>query len=101
MPETILPTLLQNGFRLGDFRKLRQYHQNECKLPLPTPAQPPAEERPALGKKPFIGIKEPLQSAQPIQKKCGSPRSRDGSRDLRHLSLPWQCLSLNRSIPLL
>ncbi|GFU48189.1 uncharacterized protein NPIL_136141 [Nephila pilipes] len=51
VPETILTTLLQNGFRLGDFRKLKKYHQKAYKLPPPTPALTPVEERPALGKR--------------------------------------------------
>ncbi|GFS82833.1 uncharacterized protein NPIL_459031, partial [Nephila pilipes] len=50
LPETILTTLLQNGFRLGDFRKAKHYHQKAYKLPPPTPAHTPVEERPASGK---------------------------------------------------
>ncbi|GFT00508.1 uncharacterized protein NPIL_48291 [Nephila pilipes] len=51
LPETILTTLLQNGFRLGDFRKAKHYHQKAYKLPPPTPAHTPVEERPASGKR--------------------------------------------------
>ncbi|GFS59483.1 uncharacterized protein NPIL_612281 [Nephila pilipes] len=51
LPETILTTLLQNGFRLGDFRKAKHYHQKAYKLPPPTPAYTPVEERPASGKR--------------------------------------------------
>ncbi|GFT27382.1 hypothetical protein NPIL_312391 [Nephila pilipes] len=59
VPETVVPTLLQNSFRLGDFQKLKRYHQKDYKIPPPTPSHPPAEERPALGKIPFkIELKE-------------------------------------------
>ncbi|GFU24396.1 uncharacterized protein NPIL_321271, partial [Nephila pilipes] len=51
LPETILTTLLQNGFRLGGFRKAKHYHQKAYKLPPPTPAHTPVEERPASGKR--------------------------------------------------
>ncbi|GFT83582.1 uncharacterized protein NPIL_106621 [Nephila pilipes] len=51
LPETILTTLLQNGFRLGDFRKAKHYHQKAYKLPPPTPAHTSVEERPASGKR--------------------------------------------------
>ncbi|GFT34121.1 uncharacterized protein NPIL_577261 [Nephila pilipes] len=51
LPETTLTTLLQNGFRLGDFRKAKHYHQKAYKLPPPTPAHTPFEERPASGKR--------------------------------------------------
>ncbi|GFT31773.1 uncharacterized protein NPIL_657661 [Nephila pilipes] len=53
VPETILTTLLQNCFRLGDFRKAKKYHQKAYKLPSPTPAHTPVEERPASGKRPL------------------------------------------------
>ncbi|GFS69534.1 uncharacterized protein NPIL_584411 [Nephila pilipes] len=43
LPETILTTLLQNGFRLGDFRKAKHYHQKAYKLPPPTTAHTPVE----------------------------------------------------------
>ncbi|GFT54705.1 uncharacterized protein NPIL_319171 [Nephila pilipes] len=64
VPETILTTLLQNGFRLGDFQKAKKYHQEAYKLPPPTPKHTPVEERPAseeinastsLGKRHFPG----------------------------------------------
>ncbi|GFU58849.1 uncharacterized protein NPIL_231021 [Nephila pilipes] len=51
VPETILTTLLQNGFRMGDFRKAKKYHQKAYKLPPPTPAHTPVEERSASGKR--------------------------------------------------
>ncbi|GFS82678.1 uncharacterized protein NPIL_700871 [Nephila pilipes] len=49
--ETILTTLLQNGFRLGDFRKAKKYHQKAYKLPPLTPEHTSVEERPASGKR--------------------------------------------------
>ncbi|GFW30377.1 uncharacterized protein TNCV_453151 [Trichonephila clavipes] len=44
IPETILPQLMENGFNLGDFRKMKRYDQKACKLPPPTPAHVPAEK---------------------------------------------------------
>ncbi|GFW62766.1 uncharacterized protein TNCV_2625291 [Trichonephila clavipes] len=43
IPETILPQLMENGFNLGDFRKMKRYDQKVYKLPHPTPAHVPAE----------------------------------------------------------
>ncbi|GFU72184.1 uncharacterized protein TNCV_2151021 [Trichonephila clavipes] len=43
IPETILPQLMENGFNLGDFRKMKRYDQKVYKLPPPTPAHVPAE----------------------------------------------------------
>ncbi|GFX70708.1 uncharacterized protein TNCV_1032361 [Trichonephila clavipes] len=44
IPETIpLPQLIENGFNLGDFRKMKRYNQKAYKLPPPTPAHVPAE----------------------------------------------------------
>ncbi|GFT80158.1 uncharacterized protein TNCV_2241341 [Trichonephila clavipes] len=43
IPETILPQLMENGFKLGDFRKMKRYDQKVYKLPPPIPAHVPAE----------------------------------------------------------
>ncbi|GFS54431.1 uncharacterized protein TNCV_4809111 [Trichonephila clavipes] len=43
IPETILLRLMENGFNLGDFRKMKRYDQKAYKLPPPTPAHVPAE----------------------------------------------------------
>ncbi|GFS98723.1 uncharacterized protein TNCV_1079441 [Trichonephila clavipes] len=43
IPETILPQLMENGFNLGDFRKMKRYDQKVYKLPPPTPANVLAE----------------------------------------------------------
>ncbi|GFY31530.1 uncharacterized protein TNCV_4693741 [Trichonephila clavipes] len=43
IPENILLQLIENGFNLGDFRKMKRYDQKTYKLPPPTPAQVPAE----------------------------------------------------------
>ncbi|GFS54587.1 uncharacterized protein TNCV_2749021 [Trichonephila clavipes] len=43
IPETILPQLMENGFNLGDFRKMKRYDRKVYKLPPPTPAYVPAE----------------------------------------------------------
>ncbi|GFS79487.1 uncharacterized protein NPIL_69011 [Nephila pilipes] len=74
VPETILMTLLQKGFRLGDFRKAKKYHQKAYKLPPPTPAHTPAEERPALGKRPLS--KNPFQVPCRYKKIWITPASR-------------------------
>ncbi|GFU21219.1 uncharacterized protein TNCV_4671141 [Trichonephila clavipes] len=38
IPKNILPQLMENGFNLGDFRKIKRYDQKAYKLPLPTSA---------------------------------------------------------------
>ncbi|GFV75652.1 uncharacterized protein TNCV_2241011 [Trichonephila clavipes] len=43
IPETILPQLMENGFNLGDFRKMKRNEQKVYKLPPPTPAHVHAE----------------------------------------------------------
>ncbi|GFY19353.1 uncharacterized protein TNCV_4127401 [Trichonephila clavipes] len=43
IPEIILPQLMENGFNLGDFRKMKRYDQKAYKLPPPNPAHVPAE----------------------------------------------------------
>ncbi|GFV61546.1 uncharacterized protein TNCV_92501 [Trichonephila clavipes] len=43
IPEMILPQLMENGFNLGDFRKMKRFDQKAYKLPPPTPAHVPAE----------------------------------------------------------
>ncbi|GFU15978.1 uncharacterized protein TNCV_2368971 [Trichonephila clavipes] len=43
IPETILPLLIEEGFNLGDFRKMKRYDQKAYKVPPPTPAHVPAE----------------------------------------------------------
>ncbi|GFU70138.1 hypothetical protein TNCV_5057321 [Trichonephila clavipes] len=44
IPEPILPQLMENGFNLGDFRKMKRYDQKAYKLPPPTPAHVHAEK---------------------------------------------------------
>ncbi|GFT27484.1 uncharacterized protein TNCV_1275771 [Trichonephila clavipes] len=41
IPETILPQLIENGFKPGNFRKMKRNDQKAYKLPPPTPAHPP------------------------------------------------------------
>ncbi|GFX89489.1 uncharacterized protein TNCV_483241 [Trichonephila clavipes] len=43
IPETILSQLIENGFNLGDFRKIKRYDHKAYKLPPPTPAHVPSE----------------------------------------------------------
>ncbi|GFV57260.1 uncharacterized protein TNCV_2822771 [Trichonephila clavipes] len=68
--KTLLPQLIENGFNLGDFRKMKRYDQKAYKLPPPTLAHVPAEtnKRP-LEKQPGPSSKRPsttLASPQPV-----------------------------------
>ncbi|GFU00045.1 hypothetical protein TNCV_2345901 [Trichonephila clavipes] len=42
-PRNHSPQLMENGFNLGDFRKMKRYDQNSYKLPPPKQAHVPAE----------------------------------------------------------
>ncbi|GFX40526.1 uncharacterized protein TNCV_2373101 [Trichonephila clavipes] len=44
--ESLLPQLIQKGFHVGDFRKMKKFNQTPYKLPPPTPIHVPAEKRP-------------------------------------------------------
>ncbi|GFT72072.1 hypothetical protein TNCV_2715391 [Trichonephila clavipes] len=44
--ETTGMVLLQKGFHVGDFRKMKKFNQTPYKLPPPTPIHVPAEKRP-------------------------------------------------------
>ncbi|GFX43031.1 uncharacterized protein TNCV_2710761 [Trichonephila clavipes] len=46
IPESLLPQLIQKGFHVGDFRKMKKFDQTPYKLPPPTPIHVPAEKRP-------------------------------------------------------
>ncbi|GFS98390.1 uncharacterized protein TNCV_1096961 [Trichonephila clavipes] len=46
IPESLLPQLLQKGFHVGDFRKMKKFNQTPYQLPPPTPIHVPAEKRP-------------------------------------------------------
>ncbi|GFT15482.1 uncharacterized protein TNCV_3264921 [Trichonephila clavipes] len=43
IPESILHQLMENGFNVRDFRKMKRYDQKAHKLPPPIPAHVPAE----------------------------------------------------------
>ncbi|GFT41911.1 uncharacterized protein NPIL_203631 [Nephila pilipes] len=86
LPETILTTLLQNGFRLRDFWKAKHYHQKAYKLPPPTPAHTPVEERPASGKR---ALAKNYFEVPSRYKKMFRPR--DGSRYRQHQNRQPQC----------
>ncbi|GFX19370.1 uncharacterized protein TNCV_3015091 [Trichonephila clavipes] len=45
IPESLLPQLIQKGFHVGDFRKMKKFNQTPYKLPPPTPIHVPAEKR--------------------------------------------------------
>ncbi|GFU36434.1 uncharacterized protein TNCV_3100061 [Trichonephila clavipes] len=67
IPETILPQLMENGFKLGDFRKMKRYDQNVYKLPPPIPTHVPAEtnKRP-LEQQPELSSKQNRVFITPI-----------------------------------
>ncbi|GFX32993.1 uncharacterized protein TNCV_5005531 [Trichonephila clavipes] len=44
--ESLLLQLIQKGFHVGDFRKMKMFDQSPYKLPPPTPIHVPAEKRP-------------------------------------------------------
>ncbi|GFW38795.1 uncharacterized protein TNCV_3881621 [Trichonephila clavipes] len=44
IPESLLPHLIQKGFHVGDFRKIKKFDQTPYKLPPPTPIHVPAEK---------------------------------------------------------
>ncbi|GFV95513.1 uncharacterized protein TNCV_4575151 [Trichonephila clavipes] len=46
IPESLLPQLIQKGFHVGDFRKMKKFNQTPYKLSPPTPIHVPAEKRP-------------------------------------------------------
>ncbi|GFV48871.1 uncharacterized protein TNCV_3956691 [Trichonephila clavipes] len=46
IPESLLPQLIQKGFHVEDFRKMKKFDQTPYKLPPPTPIHVPAEKRP-------------------------------------------------------
>ncbi|GFX15091.1 uncharacterized protein TNCV_4898581 [Trichonephila clavipes] len=74
-PEIILFQLMENGFNLGDFRKIKRFDQKAYNLPLPTPAhillpdppRPPAPipPQPPKLKTPQILLPDPPQP--PVQ----------------------------------
>ncbi|GFV80579.1 uncharacterized protein TNCV_1044301 [Trichonephila clavipes] len=45
IPESLLPQLIQMGFHVGDFRKMKKFDQFPYKLPPPAPIHVPAEKR--------------------------------------------------------
>ncbi|GFS79561.1 uncharacterized protein NPIL_703541 [Nephila pilipes] len=72
--ETILTNRLQNGFRLIDFRKAKKYHQKSYKLPSPTPAHTPVEERPTSSKRPLS--RNPFEEPSRYKKMWIAPATR-------------------------
>ncbi|GFX45971.1 uncharacterized protein TNCV_2163461 [Trichonephila clavipes] len=45
IPESLLPQLIQKGFHVGDFWKMKKFNQTPYKLPPPTLIHVPAEKR--------------------------------------------------------
>ncbi|GFT32174.1 uncharacterized protein TNCV_428201 [Trichonephila clavipes] len=46
IPESLLPQLIQKGFHVGEFRKMKKFNQTPYKLPPPAPIHVPAEKQP-------------------------------------------------------
>ncbi|GFW07410.1 uncharacterized protein TNCV_865821 [Trichonephila clavipes] len=46
IPESLLPQLIQKGFHVEDFRKMKKFDQTPYKLPPSAPGHVPAEKRP-------------------------------------------------------
>ncbi|GFX36783.1 uncharacterized protein TNCV_5036191 [Trichonephila clavipes] len=46
IPESLLPQLIQKGFHVGDFRKIKKFNQTPYKLSPPTPIHVQVEKRP-------------------------------------------------------
>ncbi|GFV34516.1 uncharacterized protein TNCV_1448221 [Trichonephila clavipes] len=46
IPKSLLPQLIQKGFHVGDFKKMKKFDLTPYKLPPPTPIHAPAEKRP-------------------------------------------------------
>ncbi|GFW52345.1 uncharacterized protein TNCV_3079161 [Trichonephila clavipes] len=46
IPESLLPQLIQKGFHVGGFRKMKTFDQTPYKLPPPTPIHVPAKKQP-------------------------------------------------------
>ncbi|GFT80430.1 uncharacterized protein TNCV_1713651 [Trichonephila clavipes] len=71
IPESLLPQLLQKGFHVGDFRKMKKFNQTPYKLPPPTPIHVPAEKRPleekALPKKRVRPVMRRERPMAPVQ----------------------------------
>ncbi|GFU92146.1 uncharacterized protein TNCV_1789181 [Trichonephila clavipes] len=42
--ESLLPQIIQKGFHVGDFRKMKKFNQTPYKLPPPTPIHVPSEK---------------------------------------------------------
>ncbi|GFX09242.1 uncharacterized protein TNCV_1068281 [Trichonephila clavipes] len=65
IPESLLSQLIQKGFHVGDFRKMKKFNQTPYKVPPPTPIHVPAETRPleekSLPKKRIPDVREPVQ----------------------------------------
>ncbi|GFV26933.1 uncharacterized protein TNCV_1753921 [Trichonephila clavipes] len=64
VPESLLHQLIQKGFHVGDFRKMKKFNQTPYKLPPPTPIHVPAEKRPLEEKS--LPFQETIQNP-PVQ----------------------------------
>ncbi|GFV86563.1 uncharacterized protein TNCV_4184181 [Trichonephila clavipes] len=67
IPESFLPQLIQKGFHVGDFRKMKKFDQTPYKLPPPTPIHVPAEKRPLKEK--FLPKKRSKVRITPVMKR--------------------------------
>ncbi|GFX60548.1 uncharacterized protein TNCV_1555381 [Trichonephila clavipes] len=66
IPESLVPQLIQKGFHVGNFRKMKKFDQTPYKLPPPTPIHVPAEKRPLEEKSlPFSTRNDPKRASLP------------------------------------
>ncbi|GFU97172.1 uncharacterized protein TNCV_1526521 [Trichonephila clavipes] len=69
IPESLLPQLIQKGFHVGDFRKMKKFDQTPYKLPPPTPIHVPTEKRPLEEKSPPFSKKRSKVRITPIMRR--------------------------------
>ncbi|GFU39898.1 uncharacterized protein TNCV_152361 [Trichonephila clavipes] len=81
IPESLLPQLIQKGFHVGDFRKMKKFNQTPYKLPPPTPIHVPAEKRP-LEEKAL-----PKKRVRPVMRRV----SRRSERPMAPVPIPVPC----------
>ncbi|GFX21045.1 uncharacterized protein TNCV_4882771 [Trichonephila clavipes] len=81
IPESLLPQLIQKGFHVGDFRKMKKFNQTPYKLPPPTPIHVPAEKRP-LEEKAL-----PKKRVRPVMRRVSGRSERPMAPDSDSLNL--------------
>ncbi|GFW61982.1 uncharacterized protein TNCV_4670071 [Trichonephila clavipes] len=69
IPESLLPQLIQKGFHVGDFRKMKKFDQTPYKLPPPTPIHVPAQKRPLEAKSLLFSKKRSKVRITPVMRR--------------------------------